>query len=514
MEIIEKGAAILFLVLVVINWIIYHKIFDVYYFGSVAKGFLRELVGCVFAALLEIAIILSVGKWLLGLLIGVGKWFLKTLIVLAAVFVVLILIFVIINNIKKLKEIKSFKQKFKNEPANRSTINSLKDNIIQTDNVESTLVSECVNIENKNEFISSQIKYKENQEKFFCPECGSELLGRNFCTECGTRIRRDTSTPVSDQSNNDNLIKEKIAKERAEHEAEMERQKTEQARLEKERLELEINRKKAEQEQAEEFRIKGAEENRQKSASKYESEKKVENEGKTMALLSLICGILSLVTMGAYFVPEILGIVFACLGKKQGKMRGQAIAGLVCSILSLIIIIGMVIAIIISPSESDGDSRNNTSENTETSVVDEEISEVVESEAKDSEKEEIGTSDEQNRDGVSDEIVNKYGTYSVDNGIDANLEAEVGFYTEDGSDYIKMGALSYGGRYLAVFEGTLIHIDGNTYQAIEYDGNIILEITFDEWGMQVKVLASDFDVIYMLEGYYQKTSELNLNEVG
>lgn len=107
-----------------------------------------------------------------------------------------------------------------------------------------------------------------------------------------------------------------------------------------------------------------------------------------------------------------------------------------------------------------------------------------------------------------------YGTYSVDNGIDANLEAEVGFYTEDGSDYIKMGALSYGGRYLAVFEGTLIHIDGNTYQAIEYDGNIILEITFDEWGMQVKVLASDFDEIYMLEGYYQKTSELNLNEVG
>lgn len=484
MEILEKGAAILFLVLIVINWIIYHKIFDVYYFGGVMKGCLSELVGCVLAAAFEIAIIYGIGKWLLGLLVGVGKWFLKILIVLAVVFVVLILISVIINNIKKLIEIKSFNQEYKNEPASRTTTNSLENYIIQTDNVEPTLVSECVNIENKNESISSQIKYKENQEKFFCTECGSELLGRNFCTECGTRIRRNISTPVSDQSNNDNLIKEKIAKERAE------------------------------QEHIEEYRINRVEENKQNVAGIYKSKKKVENEGKTMALLSLICGILSLATMGAYFVPEILGIVFACLSKKQGKMRGEAIAGLVCSILSLVIIIGMVIAIIISPSESDGDSRNNTSEDTETLVVDEEFSEVVESEAKDSEKEDIGTSDEQYRNGVLDEIVNKYGTYSVDNGIDANLEAEVGFYTEDGRDYIKMGALSYGGRYLAEFEGTLIHIDGNTYQAIEYDGNIILEITFDEWGMQVKVLASDYDVIYMLEGYYQKTSELNLNEVG
>lgn len=103
--------------------------------------------------------------------------------------------------------------------------------------------------------------------------------------------------------------------------------------------------------------------------------------------------------MGAYFVPEILGIVFACLGKKQGKMRGQAIASLVCNILSLVIFTGMVIAVIISPSESDADSRNYTSGDTETLVVDEDFSEVVESEAKDSEKEDIGTSDDQYRDG-------------------------------------------------------------------------------------------------------------------
>lgn len=605
-----------------------------------------------------------------------------------------------------------------------------------------------------------------------CKNCGIEFEEGIFCPECGTRIEENISTSIPEQSNNADLEKERLAKERAEHEAEIERQKTEQVRLEKERLELELNRQKMELEQAqqaEELRVKKEEENRQKkeAADKHKDEKKSENEGKTMAILSLICGILSLVTMGAFFVPEIFGIVFACLGKKQGKMRGQAIAGLVCSILSLVIIIAMIIVIIIFPSGSDGDLRNNTPEDTETSVVDE-------SEAKDSEKEEIGASDEQYRDGVSDEylsylfqmdteaiiqeyhekgyeyvwltshvvkapedgmigepgtvdtvyleathldsdgyfsitvtygvlycywnenigwknnfeqtssdavfdfsafndtywrvtdenrllyladmlikdmptddqgeisvnqidayitftnfdtfrylgdfefasenvlgklvvivdgsvyetdvicdyysyghnigliyddtydawrinlqidiypnstsiywssdstsqlqmitqqefeaalggtvvniqegeinnnnhepnsdeIVNKYGTYSVDNGIDANLEAEVGFYTEDGSDYIKMGALSYGGRYLAEFEGTLTHIDGNTYQAIEYYGNIILEITFDEWGMQVKVLSSDYDVIYMLEGYYQKTTELNLNEVG
>lgn len=114
----------------------------------------------------------------------------------------------------------------------------------------------------------------------------------------------------------------------------------------------------------------------------------------------------------------------------------------------------------------------------------------------------------------SDEIVDKYGTYSVDNGIDANLEADVGVYTgEDGGDYIRLDALSYGGRYLVEYEGVLIRIQGNIYEADDGYGNK-LECVFDEGGMNVTVISAEFDVFYTLEGYYFKTEGINFDEVG
>lgn len=308
-----------------------------------------------------------------------------------------------------------------------------------------------------------------------CKKCGTEFQEGIFCPECGTRNEENISS--SDLRQN---------------------------------------------QQTEKLEQKRTEETKQESTSKHESEKKVENEGKVMAILSLICGIFSMVTMGCFFIPEILGVIFACFGKKQGKLRGQAIAGLICSLLSIVIFIVMVIMIIIFPNETDGDSMDN--KDVETQAVVEEFTsaeeELTEEELTEKESVEEELTEEEisdsNQELNSDEVANIYGTYSVDNGIDANLEAEVGFYTGDCSDYIQLGALSYGGRYLAEFEGILTHIDGNTYQAIENYGdiNVILEITFDEVGMQVKVLASEFEEIYTLEGYYQKISELDFNEVG
>lgn len=168
-------------------------------------------------------------------------------------------------------------------------------------------------------------KIKDGEHRMKCKNCGTEFNEGIICPECGTRMEENISVSVPVQSNNGNLEKEVTGK-------------------------------------------------------------KTENEGKTMAILSLICGILSIITMGILFIPEILGIIFACLGKKQGKMRGQAIAGLICSILSLVIIMTVVIAIIISPSGSDGNSRNNTSEDTETSIVDEELVENEEPEITDADE--------------------------------------------------------------------------------------------------------------------------------
>lgn len=147
-----------------------------------------------------------------------------------------------------------------------------------------------------------------------CKNCGIEFKEGIICPECGNRIEENISISVPEQINNANLEKG--------------------------------------------------------TAEKYQAEKKIENEGKTMAVLSLICGLFSLVTMGILFIPEILGIIFACFGKKQGKMRGQAKAGLICSLISLVIII----AALMSPSRSDDDTRDDVLdiEDAETSVVVEE----------------------------------------------------------------------------------------------------------------------------------------------
>ena len=110
---------------------------------------------------------------------------------------------------------------------------------------------------------------------------------------------------------------------------------------------LEKERKKKERQQAEEQKAKEIEQEKiRKEQERIQKEKKkMEDEGKVMALISLVFGIISLCTFGGFIFPEIIGIVCAFNGKKQGKMRGQAKAGLICSCISIcIIILVMVLA--------------------------------------------------------------------------------------------------------------------------------------------------------------------------
>lgn len=76
------------------------------------------------------------------------------------------------------------------------------------------------------------------------------------------------------------------------------------------------------------------------TVSKYPTNSK---EGKGLAIASLIMGILSILTIGAFIIPEILGIVFALVSRKGGEMRGIAKAGLVCSIVSIVLLLVVVI---------------------------------------------------------------------------------------------------------------------------------------------------------------------------
>lgn len=59
-------------ILIGLNWLIYHKIFVVYYFGGMRKSLTKEFIWCAIAACFELAIFLTIGQWLLGLLIPIA----------------------------------------------------------------------------------------------------------------------------------------------------------------------------------------------------------------------------------------------------------------------------------------------------------------------------------------------------------------------------------------------------------------------------------------------------------
>lgn len=160
-----------------------------------------------------------------------------------------------------------------------------------------------------------------------CKNCGIEFEEGIFCPECGTKIEMN----LSDEE------KEQMEKGIAERELLLAKQRTEQERMKKERELAEqerIFREREEQKRLEQERLA-----KEQSDRECAVQEKTKNEGLVMATLSLICGIIALATFGGYFVPQILGIVFAFLGKKQGKMRRTAKVGLICSIVSIIVLV-------------------------------------------------------------------------------------------------------------------------------------------------------------------------------
>lgn len=121
-----------------------------------------------------------------------------------------------------------------------------------------------------------------------------------------------------------------------------------QKRKKEDEIRIETEKRTAAKKKEEEWKERErVEHERQKEVERIKQEKekeeKLKKEGKVMAVLALIFGIFSLCTLGCWFVPEILGIVFALQGKKQGVMRGQAKAGLICSCISIVMLIGIII---------------------------------------------------------------------------------------------------------------------------------------------------------------------------
>lgn len=194
-----------------------------------------------------------------------------------------------------------------------------------------------------------------------CKKCGTEFEGV-FCPECGEKCVIDDSSKELSLANQTieaemrkkelevKILAEKrqqadIESRKRQEEIELYKQKTEQDRLavEKAKYEAELARQKAEQEKA----IYMQEQQKKKEA--LAAEKKIANKGKSSATLSLIFGILALITGGGLIVPEILGIVFAKKGSKDGKMRKEAKVGFICSLVSIAVaVLCVILAYILS----------------------------------------------------------------------------------------------------------------------------------------------------------------------
>lgn len=102
-------------ILMIINLLIYHKIFRVIFYFDLGKGIIKEIMCGYFAAAFEVAVVMMLGKYLLGGIfdflgsivsgiLAVIGWILKLILIIAAVAIIISLVRKIINNIKNKKE--------------------------------------------------------------------------------------------------------------------------------------------------------------------------------------------------------------------------------------------------------------------------------------------------------------------------------------------------------------------------------------------------------------------------
>lgn len=171
---------IIVLFFTVLNLVLYHKMFDVYYF-SLGHGLAKEIVASVCVAIIETAILMKVGMVLL-IILGV-----------------LIAIALILKAIKKFtggtedsdgtNSVQSENATTDPAASAKAKMNEIKDaitsnvqkveNAIKTD--ASTLLDDAVEV-----VPVSDSNVEEAPAEMFCPYCGEKILRTaKFCNYCG-----------------------------------------------------------------------------------------------------------------------------------------------------------------------------------------------------------------------------------------------------------------------------------------------------------------------------------------
>lgn len=172
-------ALILIAIFTVINLVLYHKVFDVYYFGG--QAMVKELVTAIFIAIIESALVVSFGGYIL-IIIGI-----------------IIVIVLIVKAVKKHTESSGNVDSINKE--NKSTVNvqsekkaPIKENVTEVKKPTPVKPKENITPVKKEEKKAEKPVTKteptssntNKSDKMFCPYCGEKILRTaKFCNYCG-----------------------------------------------------------------------------------------------------------------------------------------------------------------------------------------------------------------------------------------------------------------------------------------------------------------------------------------
>ena len=187
-------------------------------------------------------------------------------------------------------------------------------------------------------------------EGVFCPECGAKVgKSENIADMKDTAELEVMTSAVTIEQRKANI---ELKKQELEYENEKKRQEMElESERRKKKIELELERKRqqakldaeikmAEEEHAEKKRIEAEKREEEKAAKK-----KAEQQAKApyrRAVISIVLGVISLFTLGCFFIPEIVGMIFALKAKTDdGKLVHNAKIGLALNLIAVVMVLGI-----------------------------------------------------------------------------------------------------------------------------------------------------------------------------
>lgn len=162
----------------VLNLVLYHKLFDVYYF-SLGNGLAKEIGASVCVAIVETALVMYIGGYVL------------------AIFGIIVVIALIVKAIKKftggseagegVNATQGESSTTDTAAAAKAKMNELKETITSNvHKVESAIKTEIDAVKSDDEKVVQENSTKTVSDEMFCPHCGEKILRTaKFCSHCG-----------------------------------------------------------------------------------------------------------------------------------------------------------------------------------------------------------------------------------------------------------------------------------------------------------------------------------------